>query len=598
METSSLLMQTLTVAIAVGVGMQVLAAKFKMPSIVFLMFSGILLGPNFLNIIQPKTMGHGLEIFASMAVALILFEGVLSLDFKSLAKVDKAVRKLTTVGLALTILGSALTAHLLLDLSWQISFLFGAIMSEAGITIVVPLLQRLRLKPEIATVLKSECVISDTIGAIISVAVLEIVLASKQANLVYIAYEFIHMILVGLLTGFLMGWLLSKTLKRRYIDDELKNLVVFAWVFGTFYLSNLIQPNTGILAVVVVGLAVKRENIPQLNTLKKFKGQLSTLFISILFVLVSANFDLDNLYKLGWKGFAVVLLIATVVRPIVVFVSTHGLMKTKEKLLLSFLGTKGIIAGSVASLFAMILIRNGFPEAQAIVTLVFLIIMVLVPIQGLFAPVVAKFCDCLADEGNIIIVGANALGRTLGAAFKEIGKKVVIVDSNNDYCKLSLEAELETIQGNALDNEVLETANIGSAAIVIATTANSEVNFLVCQMAKDLYKVPNVYPAIDSPDKGINSGLVEDIGGNLAYARPVSIQDWKDAIDRDNVKIVDVVLQGDKPGKLKDLDIDATKDADNQIPLILKRKDGYYFVHADQEWSNGDILIYLDKYVV
>lgn len=593
MDTSDLLLQTITFSVVAGILMQVLAEKVKMPSIVFLMIAGVALGPEFLNLVQPKVMGTGLEVLVELAVALILFEGGLGLDFNAFKEVNQSVRNLLTLGLAITVIGSAVTVHYLLGLSWSLSVLFGSFMSITGLTVINPILQRVTVRREIATILRSEGILSNPIGAFLSVGVLEVILAAKQQSLVFFAYEFFVKICVGLLVGFVMGWFLGKVLKRRYIEGDLKNLVVFAWVFAIFYFSNQVESNTGILSVVVAGFAVQRENIPQLTTLKKFKGQLSVLFISILFILISAHLELSQLHELGPTGLVAVAILTLLVRPLSVFISNHGLLSFKDKLFISWIGPKGIVSASVASLFTMILQKNGIVHASTVEAMVFLTIMLTVTLQGMSARRAAKACGCLEEDGGIVIIGANALGRTLGTAFKELGKDVIIIDSNQEHCRLSEEDGLETVNGNALDLNALEAANISRASVVIATTANSEINLLACQQVKDLFRVPEVYPAIDAPHKGANLKLVDDIGGNLAYAKPVSIQAWKDAVDDDTVQIVDVKLDG-KGGMLSELVL-PDLDPDSWIPLILKRKDGYYFVHADQIWSKDDILIYLTK---
>lgn len=594
MDNSQILLQTITLAIAAGVLMQVLAEKAGLPSIVFLMIAGIALGPEFLGLIEPKVLGHGLEVWISLSVALILFEGGLSLDFQEFKNVNKSVRNMISLGLLITIVGSAMTVHYLMGLDWYMSALFGSFISITGITAIVPILRRVRVKRDLATILRSEAILCDPLGAFISVGVLEVILASDQQTWFDFTYTFFWKIFIGLAFGLFMGWVLGKLLKKRYIDDDLKNLVVLAWVFASFYFSNLIEPNTGILTVVIVGFAVQREKIPQLNTLKRFKGQLSVLLISILFILISANLDLGHLERVGYPGLLVIVIVTLIVRPLAVFLSNHGLLSFKDKIFVSWIGPKGIVSASVASLFSLILVKESLDDVLLVEALVYMTIMLTVTIQGLSARRVAAACDALIQDGAIAIVGANALGRTLGTAFKEIGKEVILIDSNIEHCRISAEDSLETVYGNCLDPNILEQANLSKVSLLIATSANSEVNFLVCQMAKDIYQVPEVYPAIDVPDKGVQHQLVDQIGGNLAYAKPVNIQDWKDAVELDQVKIVDILLDSDKGGVLKDFKLKNIDDND-WIPLILKRKSGYFFVHADQQWSKGDILIYLSK---
>lgn len=596
MDAAQTVLQTITISVAAGIAMQVLSQKARLPSIAFLMFAGIILGPQFLNLVDPLALGPGLEVLVSLAVALILFEGGLSLDFASFKTVNQSVRNMLSIGLIITLVGSAIAAKFLLCLSWSLSFLFGSFMTITGLTVINPILQRVKVDRKIATILRSEGILSNPIGAFISVGILEVILASKQQTWMFFIYAFLFKICVGLFVGFVLGWALGRILKNRsYIEDDLKNLVVFAAVFVIFFTSNLIESNTGILAVVVAGFAVQRENIPQLQKLKRFKGQLSVLFISILFILISANLKIDSLISLGWRGLAIVALSMLLIRPLAIFLSNIGILSFREKLFISWIGPKGIVSASVASLFTLILVKNQINDAELVEAMVFLVIMATVIIQGMSARRAAAACKCLLTDGAIIVVGGNALGRTLATAFKELGKEVVLIDSNQDHCDLSLRDNIETVCGNALDVEVLNNANIDRTSLLIATTANSEVNYLVCQFARELYSIPEVYPAIDSPEKGVHDHFVSEIGGNLAYAKPVNIEDWKEAVDEDRVRILDMDMPEPDPGDLlSDFKLPNIDDND-WIPLILKRKTGYFFVHADQLWSEGDTLIYLCK---
>jgi NhaP-type Na+/H+ or K+/H+ antiporter len=372
-EQTPPLIQTITVAIVAGILMQIFAERVKLPSIAFLMLAGILLGPGVFGIINPASMGEGLEVLVSLAVALILFEGGLSLDLESLKTVNQSVRNILTIGIFITVTGSALAVHYILNISWIMSILFGAFISISGPTVINPILERIRIKRNLATILKTECILSDALGAFISVAVLEIILATK-VSMSFFLYEFFLKIFIGSFIGYSCGWLLGKMLKKKSIGSDLKNLVVLAGVFGIYFLSNLAESNTGILAVIMAGYALQKENIPQLNTLKRFKGQLSIFLISVLFILISANLDLNNIKNLGWKGLAVIAILIFVVRPIAIFVSNHGLLSFREKLFVSWIGPKGIVSASVASLFGLILTKNAYTEGVIIESLVFLAI--------------------------------------------------------------------------------------------------------------------------------------------------------------------------------------------------------------------------------
>ncbi len=593
MSPEQILLQTFTIAIFVGVLIQVVTEKFKMPGIVFLILAGILIGPQCLGWIHPDALGSGLEVLISLGVALVLFEGGLCLDLDSLKTVNKSVSKMMTIGILVHIIGGAILAHYIVGLDWIIGVLYGSFISIAGITAINLILERVRVKKEVTTIMRSEGIFSDAIGAFISVGVLQFILASNSPSIVSLAYQFVEKLFVGVFVGFFMGWVLGKILKHKLVDHELINLTVLAWIFLCYYVSNLVEPNTGILAVAVAGFAVQREKIPQLMNLKYFKSQLSVLFIAVLFILIAADLNLEILSRVGLWGVLVSFLIMLVVRPTAVFLSNWGLLSFKDKVFISWIGPKGIVAASVASLFKIMLVKHGIEQGLILESLVFVTIIVTEIVPGLTARNMARACDCLIEMNSIIIVGANALGRTLAMAFLEIGKSVVIIDNNFDRCQIAKEEGIDVVHGNCLDPEVLRAANAERTTVLIATTSNAEVNFLVCKLAKELYRIPELYPAIDLPHKGVQHKLVDEIGGNLAYAKPVSIEDWKRAIDESDVRIVDIVLAG-KGGMLADITIEGV-DNDNWIPLILKSKDKYYFAHTDQSWVPGDILIYLLK---
>ncbi|NQY80873.1 MAG: cation:proton antiporter [Candidatus Caenarcaniphilales bacterium] len=606
MEASQIIMQSFVVAIFAGVLMQVLAEKLKLPSIVFLLIAGILLGPQVCGLIQPSILGPGLSVLVSLSVALILFEGGLSLDFESFKGVDVSVRNMLTIGLAITVIGSAMACHFILGLDLPLSLLFGSFMSITGLTVINPILRRVKINQDLATILRSEGIFSNAIGAILSVAVLELILvtneisssasgtAAEKIPVATFLYAFFIKVLVGVAVGYLTGRVLGQILKSSIVGTDLKNLVVLAWVFGTYALSNYVEANTGILAVILTGFAIQKEDIPQLNTLKRFKGQLSILFISILFVLIAANLQFANFKILGLSGALIVLIVILVIRPIAVFLSNIGLLSIKDKIFLSWIGPKGIVSASVASLFTFLLREQGIQEAVIVETLVFSTIIVSVLAQGLTARVAAKACDCLEKGGYIIIVGANVLGRIIAKVFVDMGKDVCVIDNNKEHCRLAAEDDLLTVYGNCLDAHILEQAQIDKASIVIATTANSEVNFLACQIARDLYQVNNVYPAIGNPDKSVHARLVGEIGGDLAYTKVLNIDHWKKAIDNNKVTIFEKELEDS--GKLSELTIDELDDQD-WIPVILKRKESFFFAHSAQPFNCGDVLICLSKAV-
>lgn len=167
---------TFALALAAGVVAQLIAGHLRAPSIVPLLAAGIILGPDGLGLIHPRSLGEGLFSLVSLAVAVILFEGGLNLDLRRLGREGSAIRRLVTVGALVTAAGGALAAGSIMGWSPRLSILFGTLVIVTGPTVIRPLLRNVPLRPRLATVLEAEGVLIDPIGAIVAVVTLEVVL--------------------------------------------------------------------------------------------------------------------------------------------------------------------------------------------------------------------------------------------------------------------------------------------------------------------------------------------------------------------------------------------------------------------------------------
>lgn len=350
-----------TLALVAGIAAQVLANFVKVPSIVFLLLFGLLLGPDGLGWVHPQVMGSGLEALVSLAVALILFEGGLNLRLQRLNQVSDSLRNLVLLGSLLTLVGGAAAAHYLGEFPWRLAFLFGSLVVVTGPTVINPILKRVRVDPAVSTLLEGEGVLIDPIGAILAVVVLQVVLSGHPSFLMALE-QLSSRLAIGSAVGALGGWLMGSFLlwSRQFLTEELRNSVVLAGALGVFALAQSLRSEAGLMAVVMAGLVVRQKAAIAERGVRQFHGQLVVLAISVIFILLTATLSLKAVFALGWGSLATVLCLMLVIRPLSVWLCTwRSDLNWRQKLFVAWLAPRGIVAASVASLFAILLTERG-----------------------------------------------------------------------------------------------------------------------------------------------------------------------------------------------------------------------------------------------
>jgi len=290
-----------TLALVAGIAAQVLANFVKVPSIVFLLLFGLLLGPDGLGWVHPQVMGSGLEALVSLAVALILFEGGLNLRLQRLNPVSDSLRNLVLLGSLLTLVGGAAAAHYLGEFPWRLAFLFGSLVVVTGPTVINPILKRVRVDPAVSTLLEGEGVLIDPIGAILAVVVLQVVLSGHPSFLMALE-QLSSRLAIGSAVGALGGWLMGSFLlwSRQFLTEELRNSVVLAGALGVFALAQSLRSEAGLMAVVMAGLVVRQKAAIAERGVRQFHGQLVVLAISVVFILLTATLSLKAVF--AWAG--------------------------------------------------------------------------------------------------------------------------------------------------------------------------------------------------------------------------------------------------------------------------------------------------------
>lgn len=501
MELSPL--HSITLVITIGIIAQVVAARFKTPSIIILLLFGFLCGPVWLDIIKPDDLlGKLLFPFVSISVAIILFEGGLSLKLKEIPGVRAVIFKLISIGALVTWFGASYIAWKVLELEFVIASLLGAILTVSGPTVVLPILRVVRPKAPLGEILKWEGILIDPVGALLAFLVFEIILVGNyELATAVIAGGLFKTMLIGGVCGLIGAWLLSHALYRQYIADYLESIMTLGTIVFIFSLSDFFAKESGLVAVTLMGVILANSKRINVHHILEFKENLRHLLISVLFILLSARIGLDELEKINVLGSIVTLAILIfVIRPMAVLCSTfNSELKFKEKLFLSFLAPRGIVAAAVASLFALELIKEKIPDAELLVPYTFIMIVGTVVFYSVVSTPLARVLG-LSDKSNegILFMGANELTRTFAKAIQNLGFPVMLVDTNFRNVGIAKMAGLPAIHGNILSEQLLSKLSLDGIGRFIAMTPNNDANSLGALRLSEFFGKHEVYQLPDS----------------------------------------------------------------------------------------------------
>lgn len=492
--------------LVLGVACQWLAWRIKVPAILPLLFTGLALGP-LLGWLHPQAaLGELFFPLVSLAVAVILFEGALTLAWEDVRHVVGPVRNLLTIGALVSWLGGALAAHYITGLPWDLALLFGALIIVTGPTVIAPILRNVRPNRNVASVLRWEGILIDPIGATVAVLVFEAIVARSGASVGPGVLAFLWIVAVGSVLGLAAGYGLAVALRRFWIPDYLRDVAILSLVLGVFALSNTLAHESGLTAVTVMGIYLANAGLKQLREVLYFKEKLSVLLLSVLFILLAANVTRADLAMLGWPSVVLLLVVMFVLRPIGVALSTlRSNLSRNERVLLGWIAPRGIVAASVSSLFAFTLLERGITEAAIIAPLIFLIIVGTVLSQGLTAKPLAKRLGVSeADPQGLLVMGANRFARELAAVLHRTGVDVRLVDANRRNVMQARLNGLDAVAGNMLSEFVESDLDLSGMGRLLALTANDEANALACQHFVDEFGSAEVFQL--PPDLSPRSG--------------------------------------------------------------------------------------------
>ena len=488
--------------VALGVGAQVLAKRLRIPSVLFLIVIGVLIGPEGLGFVTIETFGGGLSTVVGVSVAIIIFDGAFHLRREKLRTAPEAVTRLTTVGAALAFFGTAAAVWLFLGVDWEIAFLIGALLIATGPTVVTPILEVVTVREHVGAALEAEGIVNDVTAAVLAIVIFEVVVVGDAAETVPIAFlqRLVVGIGVGVVAAAAVRFLLVTVSPPPGDAPQVARLVTLTAALVSFGLAESVFPETGVAAAATAGLVLGNLDLPHREEILEFNRDLTLVVLSFVFISLAALIDFDALLGLGIGGVAVVVAITLIVRPILIAISaTDRQFNRPERLFLSLVGPRGIIPASIATLFAIQLEAAGqFEAAQALAGTVFLVIFTTVVLQAGFARQIADYLEVIPMRS--IIVGGGRVGRALATRLENRGENVVLLDRDADVVDRLRQDGFTAVHGDGTDAGALQNAEITEAKIVAVTTADDNTNLLVAQLARTKFDVETVVARVNTPD--------------------------------------------------------------------------------------------------
>ncbi|SEQ88783.1 cation:proton antiporter domain-containing protein [Natrinema salaciae] len=603
----------LLVAAIVGLGVlsQLLSARFRVPSVLFLIVSGVAIGPEGVGALTIDSFGEsGLSTIVGLSVAIIVFEGAFHLKIDKIKEAPAAVLRLTTIGAAIAFLGTAGAVRFFLGADWDIALLIGALLVATGPTVVTPILKVVPVRDRVAATLETEGIVNDVTAAILAVVLFKAMTVGEESLTTELFLQlFAERLGTGLLIGVVVAAVVWSVLQ--YVDLSPDNapqnarLLTLAGAIVAFGAADYVFSEAGVAAAATAGLILGNAGLPYEEEIEAFKGDITLIVLSFVFITLAALLEFDQLFALGLGGLAVVVVVMLVLRPLLVFLTTRGDRFTvRETLFMSFVGPRGIIPASVATLFAIRLQTDAPPTNEAgadlLVGAVFLVILVTVVLEGGLARQIAEKLDVIPMR--VLIIGGGRVGRSLADRLEARGENVVLIEEERAVLEELRNDGFTAREGDGTDVEVLREAGAENARTVVAATGDDDANLLVAQLAKSNFDVENVIVRANNPS---NASAFENLGvetisaaESTAWAidnrieRP-ALSNWMSELGRSGDVQEIEITEEDLVGKRI---ADVGSELPNGVLIALVSRDGTSEVPTpDVELRHGDHITLIGR---
>lgn len=519
---------------------QWLAWRVRLPAILFLLVAGLFAGPVMGWIDPDAIFGDLLIPMVSLSVAIILFEGSLTLNLHEIREVGTVVRRMISIGALVTWVIVAYATYLIFDFSWQVSTLFGAVVIVTGPTVIVPMLRSVRPTRKLANILRWEGIAIDPIGALMAVMTYEFILISAEQQAIgHIIWLFFQTVLTGGLIGVFAGFVLGRLLSQNLIPEYLHNLATLSLVLVSFSVSNALEHESGLLAVTVMGMWLANKRDVDIHPILNFKEHLTVLLISVLFIVLAARIDLQLLASIAWKAVLLLMVLQFIARPAKIWVSTVGLdISWPERGLLAWIAPRGIVAAAIAAIFADKLVAVGYSEAALLVPLTFFVIIGTVVLQSATARLVAVWLGVAEPPAKgFLIVGANVFARAVAKELVKHDFRCVLADSNWENIRQARMAGLETFYGNPVSEHADTHLDLSGIGGLLSMSHQRYVNVITAIHYRADFGSERIFTLAASDKQAEKHSVSGSFQGSQLFAADISYTDVvKRVSDGDGVK--------------------------------------------------------------
>ncbi|WP_415396155.1 cation:proton antiporter [Sulfurimonas sp. CS5] len=514
----------------VGIALQWIGWRFKIPALILLIIAGFIMGP-ITGWINPKEdFGGLLHPIVSLSVAIILFEGGLNLKWHEFKQNSQVINRLITWNVVATFSLGAISSYYLVGLSMPVALIFGAIIIVTGPTVIVPLLKQANLSRRPAALLRWEGIINDPVGALLVVLIYSYYMLSQSNTLVInIIIGLGLSLVVSLILGVGVGFIIAKAFKKGKVPEHLKSPLILISILLVYTLANLVQNEAGLMATTILGITLANQKLNSLGELRRFKEYVTILLVSSIFIILTAEIELETLQRLGWQSWLLLFLIIFVFRPLTIYLSTIRTdIDSHERLLISWIAPRGIVAAAVAGLFSPQLIEKGYAGAELLLPLVFALIILTVILHGLSIGWLAKKLDLASSHPDgLMLIGASAWSIALANELQRNEIPVLLVDKNWENLKPARMQNIPTFYGEILAERTEEVLELSYITKLLALTANKSYNTLVCSHFAPELGHNNVYEiGWEQVNENENKLPSEAIRGDSLFGSEVFYSDF------------------------------------------------------------------------
>ena len=570
----------LTLIGALTLASQWSAWRLGAPSIVFLLAAGILVGPIGGLINADELLGELLFPVVSLSVAVILFEGSLTLRFEELKGTGSTLWRMLTIGVVATWVVISCASHWLIGLTWELAILFGAIMVVTGPTVIGPMLRAVRPNQRISKLLRWEGIVIDPVGAVLAIIIFDVIIMQESGALISGILSGIGKILViGTIGGVAAGYVWGLVLRNYWLPEFLHNVSTLLAVLIVFVATDQLAHESGLLAVTIMGIWLANMRGVYVDDILDFKESLSVLLISALFILLASRLNLQALSSIGWPALGLLAIVQFIARPLKILVSTvPSELSWPERGLLSWIAPRGIVAAAISALFALKLEAINYPGAELIVPLAFAIIIGTVVWQGITSPLVAQKLNVAEPEANgVLFVGGNTVVRAIASKLQDAGFPVLVADSSWDNVASARMAGLPTYFGNPVSAHAerhLDTTGIGR---LFAMSRRDDLNALACLRFTHEFSRNEVYALPRKKEAKVDEKHSPAVGhsGRQLFGAAVG-----------HAKLASLLAGGASIRQTRlteEFDYTNLTQQSNLIPLLAWNKDNLLMVAADDD---------------